>query len=288
VTIRRNLGGHVRAAKSEDGHHTVELRAITPNVVDDYGSVWMADTFDAALEQRLPVLAWSHDWSDPIGVGLDYQADPGGPLVTCVFDDFESVPRAKQAYSQTRTDIAGKPPTIRDCSVGFSQVKRREPTDEERKQWPGCVEVILEARMDELSLVLAGAVPGAAVVGVRSGQVRMAGAKDALISREAAGALIAKTATGELTLAEALNALNGLDTLEDAGTDEPEPLTDEQATALADLTDEQLEQLAGLEGLDADQLEQLTAEPEPAGAPVAAEVADLEADIEDALALIEA
>jgi HK97 family phage prohead protease len=158
VTEHRTLHGQVRAA----GARTVTLRAITPGVVDDYGSVWNADAFDASLARRLPVLAWSHDWSEPIGVGISYTKGSGGPTITCRFDDFDAVPRARQAYAQVKSG------TIRDCSVGFSQVQRRDPTDAEVAKWPGVREVIERARMDELSLVLAGAVPGAEVLAVRS------------------------------------------------------------------------------------------------------------------------
>lgn len=271
MTIRRNLGGEVRAAKNEDGHHTVTMRAITPNVVDDYGSVWMADAFDQSLTQRLPVLAWSHDWSDPIGVGVGFKADPGGPIVTCRLDDFDAVPRARQAYAQT----SAQPPTIRDCSVGFSGVTRRDPTEDEMVRWPGCREVIEQATMDELSLVLAGAVPGASVVGVRAGAgIRMAGQADAHISREEAGGLIARVATGELTLSEGLNALNALDTIED-GTDD--------AAEQPDVPGEE-------GGPDPDPATGDEAEPPTEGAegdePEAESLTDIEGDIEAALQLV--
>jgi HK97 family phage prohead protease len=280
VTIRRNLGGEVRAAKSEDGHHTVTLRAITPDVVDGYGSVWMPDAFDKALAKRLPVLAWSHDWSDPIGVGVSFEADDGGPLVTARLDDFDAVPRARQAYAQVSAD----PPTIRDCSVGFSDVKRRDPSEDELKRWPGCREVITSATMDELSLVLAGAVPGAEVVGVRSSGIRMAGVSDAFISREAAATLIAKTATGELTLSEALNGLNALDTLEDGGTDDDAPDDGDgtdagQADAEGDTTEP--------EGEDAAQAGEGDAPGSTGGEDAGPDLSALDADIVAALELID-
>lgn len=227
MTLHRALGGEVRAAGTTDGRHTITLRAITPGVVDDYGSVWMADAFDAELAVRLPVLAWCHDWSDPIGAGLDYMPSDQGPMVTFVFDDFDAVPRARQAYEQTRTDLPDKPPTIRDCSVGFSKVSRREPTDEERTLWPGVREVITRARMDELSLVLAGAVPGATVAGVRMANT------DGPVSREAVAKLLAQIATGELTLTAALNALEALDGL-DTGDDDDKGQDDKDGPEGAD------------------------------------------------------
>ena len=207
MQIRRALGGEVRAAAAVDGQHTVTLQAIRPGVVDDYGSLWQADAFDRSLAERLPTLCWSHDWSDPIGHGLDYTTSDQGPVVRFAFDDFAAVPRARQAFAQTQSG------TIRDCSVGFSKVVRREPTEDELTQYPGVREVILSARMDELSLVLAGAVPGAKVVGVR-----MANA-DVPVSREAVAKLLAQLATGEFTLTQALNELDELPVLgdDDAG-----------------------------------------------------------------------
>lgn len=158
MSEHRTIGGQVRAS----GPRTVTLQAIRPGVVDDYGSVWMPDAFDASLSARLPVLAWSHDWAEPIGAGISYTTGRQGPTVTCRFDDFDAVPRARQAYAQVKSG------TIRDCSVGFSKVQRRDPTPDELERYPGVREVILSARMDELSLVLAGAVPGAEVLAVRS------------------------------------------------------------------------------------------------------------------------
>lgn len=217
MQIRRALGGEVRAAAAEDGQHTVTLQAIRPGVVDDYGSLWQPDAFDRSLAERLPTLCWSHDWSDPIGHGLDYQTTDQGPVVRFAFDDFDAVPRARQAFAQTQSG------TIRDCSVGFSKVTRREPTEDELQQYPGVREVILSARMDELSLVLAGAVPGAKVVGVRMAN------QDAPVSRESVAKLLAQLATGEFTLTQALNELDELPVLGQTDDDDSDPAGDPAA-----------------------------------------------------------
>jgi HK97 family phage prohead protease len=198
MTTRRSLGGEVRAAISEDGKHFVTLQAVKSGVVDDFGSLWNANAFDETLAQRLPTLVWAHDWSDPIGHGVSFTPGPDGPMVRAVFDNFDAVPRARQAFAQTESG------TIRDCSVGFSEVTRREPTPEELKAFPGVREVIERATMDELSLVLAGAVPGAKVLSVRMAN------DDALVSREDVGRIMARLATGELSLTQALNEVAGL------------------------------------------------------------------------------
>lgn len=188
---RRNGVGEIRAVGDDTGTPGVTLRAIRPGVVDDYGSVWMADCFDEALSQRLPALVWAHNWSDPIGRGVDYRTSSEGPDVIFEFDDFDAVPQARRAYVQTKSG------TIRDCSVGFSvpQGGRRDPTPEEVKRWPGVREVIERAELDEVSLVLRGAVPGAKVLAVRSGdQMPVA----------TAGELLAQLAAGSITLEDAL------------------------------------------------------------------------------------
>lgn len=215
----RSLGGEVRAATAEDGRHYVTLHAISPGVVDTYGSLWEPDAFDESLARRLPTLVWSHNWADPIGHGLDYQTGPDGPTVRFAFDDFDAVPRARQAFVQTESG------TIRDCSVGFSDVTRRDPTEQERIDYPGVREVITRATMDELSLVLAGAVPGAKVVSVRAANA------DAPVSREAVAQIMARLATGEMTLTGALNAL---DTLPDAADDPDVEETPPPATQTPD------------------------------------------------------
>ena len=157
---RRGIA-EVRAAEV-NGRPGVTLHAIRPFVVDDYGSLWMPDTFDASLAERMPTLCWAHEWEDPLGPATGYRTGPEGPEVDFVFSDFDAVPSARRAHAQVSDG------TIQDCSVGFSGAKRRDPTDEEIAKYPGIREVIYEATLDEISLVLRGAVPGAKVLAVRS------------------------------------------------------------------------------------------------------------------------
>lgn len=232
TTERRNSIGEIRAVGDDTGTPGVTLRAIRPNVVDDYGSVWMADCFDEALAQRLPALVWAHDWSNPIGRGVDYRTSGDGPDVIFEFDDFDAVPTARRAYVQTKSG------TIRDCSVGFSVPSggRREPTPDEQAKWPGVREVITRAELDEVSLVLRGAVPGAKVLAVRSGS---------MLPADLAGNLLAQLGAGTITLEDALRqAREGAvaDSVDDPPVDppaetppaDPEPVVDEAAQAALD------------------------------------------------------
>lgn len=176
------------------GRPGVTLKIITPYVVDDYGSVFMPDTFDESLQTRGPALVWAHEWEEPLGPYADHRADTdGAPIVDFAFSDFEAVPQARRAHSQVGDG------TIRDCSVGFCNTVRRPPTEDEIKLWPGVREVITKADLDEVSLVLRGAVPGAKVLSMRSG---------GQVSIDAVVELARRVSAGELTDAEARAALD--------------------------------------------------------------------------------
>lgn len=208
---RETRRAELRAAEV-DGRPGVTLKVITPDVVDDYGTVWMADTFDEALAARGPVLCWSHDWSEPLGPMVDFRVGPGGPEIDFQFSDFEAVPMARRAHAQVGDG------TIRDCSVGFVRAEWRDATDSDKQRWPGAREVITKAGLDEVSLVLRGAVPGAKVLAVRS-----AGTVDV----DAVVELARRVQAGELTQDEAKVAVDLLG--EDNGSDETDPGLDDGA-----------------------------------------------------------
>lgn len=190
---RETRRAEVRAADLGDGRPGVTLKVITPNVVDDYGSVFEASAFEASLGQRAPVMCWAHSWEEPLGPYVDHTSDTdGAPVIRFAFSDFEAVPMARRAHAQV---LDG---TIGDCSVGFSNTKRREPTEDEQVRWPGVREVITSADLDEVSLVLRGAVPGAKVLSVRSG---------GKVDIDAVVELAKRITAGELTDAEGRAAL---------------------------------------------------------------------------------
>lgn len=192
---RRDHVAEIRATEI-DGRPGVTLHCITPGVVDDYGSVWMPDAFDKSLGLRMPTLCWSHDWGEPLGPPTAFRTSLNGPEVDFVFSDFDAVPSARRAHAQVQDG------TIKDCSVGFSDVRRRDPTDEEKAKYPGVREVIEEATLDEVSLVLRGAVPGAKVLAVRSLQEPGVALDDVIeiAKRRAAGDLSAEDARAAIEL----------------------------------------------------------------------------------------
>lgn len=187
MTIKRETRrAEIRASKG--AKPGVTLKVITPYVVDDFGSVWMPDAFDASLAKRMPTLTWGHDWAEPLGpaVGVRKGTD-GSPEIDFEFSNFDAVPMARRAHAQVQDG------TILDCSVGFSDIVRRDPTSEELARWPGVTEIIERSALDEVALVLRGAVPGAKVLSMRAGKVDL----DAVVD------LARRVSSGEITQAEA-------------------------------------------------------------------------------------
>jgi HK97 family phage prohead protease len=209
---RETRKAEIRAAQV-DGKPGVTLHAITTGVVDDYGSFWMPDAFDKSLEARLPTLCWSHDWSEPLGPATGYRIGDNGPEIDFAFSDFDAVPMARRAHAQVGDG------TIRDCSVGFWDTQRRDPTPEEEARYPGIREVILKAQLDEVSLVLRGAVPGAKVLAMRGAKVAVDAAVD----------LARRVQDGEITSEQAKAALDLLSVDEAPAGDEDPPEVDHDA-----------------------------------------------------------
>lgn len=148
--------------ESDDIAHTVDLRIASYGTVDTFGTVWLRGCFDETLARGYLPLAFQHSWADPVGRMVeDLGDDAEGRVVRFEFDDFDAVPRARQIYSQLKSG------TLKDCSIGFSGWVRSEPTNEELAQYPGAVDLVHRVDLDELSVVLHGAVPSAELVGIR-------------------------------------------------------------------------------------------------------------------------
>lgn len=188
IEHRTHRVGEMRATKTDDGMHVITLQPIVPFIPDDYGSVWMPDVFDESLDRRLPTLAWAHNWQEPIGRAIAWRAKGDLREIDFRLDDFDDVPQARRAFSQVRSG------TLDDCSVGFSNTTRREPTAEERERWPGAAEIMIRSELDETSPVLRGAVPGAKVLALRSRDGRVASVAEDVVMDVAR-----KVAAGEMT-----------------------------------------------------------------------------------------
>ena len=194
---------------------TFEAIVMRYNVMDDYRTKFAPKVFHDSLEQRLPRIVWGHDWTDPIGRWVDkddnrtrlkLRGELDLDMIETLSADGETVtgtrpavPRAHQAYSQLRTG------TIDQFSVGFwpedgKLVEERADDGEDDYYF-----LFTRARLDEVSLVLVGAVPNTQLVGVRSYHILSRG--PALISKDKAAAVLLKLTTGEMDLADALTAI---------------------------------------------------------------------------------
>ena len=149
---------------------------------DDFGTTWAKGVANAGLEKRSPVLAFGHSWTDPIGRTTRWWEEDDGLFMEFAFDDPADVPRARQARAQVRSG------TLRDVSIGFVR-EASEPNDD------GTVN-ITKATIDEVSIVLRGAVSGAQVLAVRSG---------AVVPAAAVAQLAARLVTGDIDIADFLN-----------------------------------------------------------------------------------
>jgi hypothetical protein len=171
--------------------------AVAYNVADDYGTVWLPGVFDTALGERMPTILYGHDWYNldhVLGRGVDFRQTPDdvGPPGVDVLMEFAEVEAAELAMKLLDQRV------LSDVSVGF---ERREwlTRDKLPKELIeiGATEAMERAGMDELSLVVRGAVPGAQVRS-RRGAVDL----DAVVE------IAKRKAAGELTDVEAQAALD--------------------------------------------------------------------------------
>lgn len=162
-------------------------RAVNYNVPDTYRTSWAPGVFKDALEQRseMPVV-WNHDWADPVGFVTGYRDSGGGLDIDVEFDDFEAVPRARQAHAQCKR-----------MQMSFAFVRDEEQEDPQHRG------VMLQTRagLQEFSLVINGSVPGTKVTSTRTAE--------ATIAPDAAAALLTRFAAGDIALADALVELRG-------------------------------------------------------------------------------
>jgi HK97 family phage prohead protease len=244
----------LRVVEEDDGTKTITLLTVRYNVLDSYRTVFLPEVFTESLNTQLPGFCWSHDWADIIGRGTEWADSSEGPIVKMRLDYFSSVPRALQAYDQVKSG------TITDCSVGFSDVEWRPPTKEEEKRWPGVQEIIVRATLDEVSLVLRGAVPGAKVLALRSPSM--------VVPASVASEALARLAAGDIDLLEALQTVkNGAvenDEVIEGGNDEPEEV-DEDGKPAGETPDTEVEEATD-STVDAIDIEEVTTDVEIAEA----------------------
>lgn len=163
---RQTPGALVEVRVTADGREgRITADVMRYGIVDDYRTTFAPGVFTLSLETRLPRVLWAHDSKDPIGQWVDVD-DTRSRLRMSGLLDLElipgtttpAVPSAHRAWSQLNSG------TIDQFSVGFLR-----QADERNSPRQG-ITTITQAILDEASPVLVGSVPGAVLVGVRSGR----------------------------------------------------------------------------------------------------------------------
>lgn len=157
----RSAPFEVRADGEAVGRVTVT--AMRYGVLDSYRTRFRPGCFADYLQERAPVMCWAHDISDVIGQTVDVDDSRERLRLNMQLDDFEAVPRARQAYAQLLPNRSTGRPTLRDMSVGFER-HEWEPQGDDTVDFVRC-------GLPEVSVVAAGAVPGAMVDSVRGSSV---------------------------------------------------------------------------------------------------------------------
>lgn len=139
----------------DDGKRQVQV-VIPWEVIDSYNTDFARDCFDEWFAQRMPVMCWQHQRTEPIGRVLTRQAGSNAHEMVAQFSDFDAVPRSRQAFAQIRDK------EITDFSFGFDQAKSVP-----HPQTRGAVRFV-RSRMPEISPVTIGSIPGAVAVGIRA------------------------------------------------------------------------------------------------------------------------
>lgn len=188
IEHRAMTGCEVRV--SPDSPRTFEAVVLRYGVIDDYKTIFDPGVFTASLEDRMPKITWAHDWSEPIGRWVDHKDTDEELRLIGELDDLDAVPRARQASAQLSSG------TIDQFSVGFHREEGGTYEDDNG------ITHFRSAGLDEVALVLVGAVPGTKLLAVRSaGLIRQV--PEAFVID-----LAKQVASGSLSKAEAAAALD--------------------------------------------------------------------------------
>lgn len=198
----RTVHAEVRTSSDEPG--LFEAKVMRYGILDDYKTIFDPEVFRDSLAERLPAITWGHVWTDPLGRYVDYKDTREALSLVGQLDlemiegtNIPAVPRAHQARVQLRSK------TITDFSVGFRRDEGGVYRDDND------IEHFRSARLDEVALVLSGAVPGTELVSVRQPIRRLVSVRSGLMVPVETLIEVARLkAAGELTDEEAVIALD--------------------------------------------------------------------------------
>lgn len=210
---------HFRALDDKQGRF--QARVMHYDVVDDYRTLFAPGLFRESLEARLPRVVWAHDWAEPLGRYIDYDDTATHLDLIGEFDDFDDVPRARQAYAQLKSG------TIDEFSVGFMPMDGEEVMIDEEYYFR-----FTRARLDEVSLVLAGAVPNTKLLALRQSEMSLVRSPVLTVPKDFAAQTILDLHSGKLDIADALQQIKTVAAVEEIEDPEPkaEDSTDEETT----------------------------------------------------------
>jgi HK97 family phage prohead protease len=199
-TVEQRQSGRTEVRFPDGASGEFEALVLPYGVVDTYGTVWEPGVFSDSLGRRMPVLVWGHDWHEPIGRATAWREVREGPAaglyMTFRLSNPDVVTRAAQAYEQLRDG------TLDNFSVGFIREEQRDASEE---YGPGVV-AITRAQLDEVSIVIVGAVHGTRLLSVREQRRSM------VVPMDEAERLLLALYAGEADLADTLGQLKGLAT----------------------------------------------------------------------------
>jgi HK97 family phage prohead protease len=188
---RRDVtSAEVRTSDSEPG--VFEAVVLRYGVVDTYNTIFDPGCFRESLEERMPRITWGHEWTDVIGRYVDHKDTRDGLTLVGQLDDFDAVPRARQAHAQLKSG------TIDQFSVGFHRKPGGTTRDADDR------EHFTRAGLDEAALVLSASVPGTSLVSVRS--VKSGSRRQ--VPEEYLDHLAQQVEAGAMTKAQALVAID--------------------------------------------------------------------------------
>lgn len=244
------------------------MRVLTYDVVDDYDTLFAPGVFRESLEARMPRIVWGHDWREPLGRYIEYDDQPGWLDLVGEFDDFDAVPRARQAYAQL---LSG---TIDQASVGFVPIDSDRVDGRTR---------FTKGRLDEVSLVIAGAVPGTQLLAVRARPIVVRD-PEPMIPLAKGTDLLLDLYQGRIDLADALAQVKAMAQTPD---DEPDPESDPETEPESDpeVAGDEPDPEPDPEPEQVDEAEQPEPEPEPEPEQVTDD--DIDTMIDSALALLD-